>query len=75
MKLILQKGETKMKSYIKQIYEEGLGKSIYIPLKKKIDKKTKGKTKKVLSKLLKIVYMGVALIIAFLLFYIAYPFS
>ena len=75
MKSILQKGEVKMKSYIKQIYEEGLGKSIYVPLKKKIDRKTTGKTKEILLKLLKVIYMVIALFIAFLLFYIAYPFN
>ena len=40
MTLILQKGVNNMKDYINQINEEGLGKSIYVPLKKMIDKNT-----------------------------------
>lgn len=64
-----------MKEYIKQIYEEGLGRSVYVPLKKKIDKKTKGNTNKFLTKSIKVIYGILALIIAFLLFYVAYPFN
>ena len=64
-----------MKEYIKQVYEEGLGRSIYVPVKKKIDKKTKGNTNKLLTKLVKFEYGIIALVIAFLLFYVAYPFN
>ena len=64
-----------MKEYIKQVYEEGLGRSIYVPVKKKIDKTTKGNTNKFLTKLVKFVYGIIALVIAFLLFYVAYPFN
>lgn len=64
-----------MKDYIRQVYEEGLGRSIYVPLKKKIDNKTKGSTNKFLTKLVKIIYGIIALAIAFLLFYVAYPFN
>lgn len=64
-----------MKEYIRQIYEEGLGRSVYIPIKKNIDKKTKGDKNKFLTKLIKIIYGIIAFIIAFLLFYVAYPFN
>lgn len=75
MMLILQKGVNNMKDYIKQIYEEGLGKSIYVPLKKMIDKNTNGGSNDFFTKLIKIIYGIFALIVAFILFYIAYPFN
>ena len=64
-----------MKDYVRQVYEEGLRRSVYVPLKKKIDKKTKGSTNKFLTNLVKIIYGIIALVIAFLLFYVAYPFN
>lgn len=64
-----------MKDYIRQIYEEGLGRSVYVPLKKIIDKKTKGSTNKFFTKLIKVIYGIIALVIAFVLFYVAYPFN
>ncbi len=64
-----------MKEYIKQVYEEGLGKTVYIPIKQKIDKNTKGSSNVILTKLIKIIYGIIALIIAFILFYVAYPFN
>lgn len=64
-----------MKNYWKQIYEEGLGKTIYVPLKKSIDNSIKGKMNKILTIFTKLFYAIIAFAIAFLLFYVAYPFN
>lgn len=64
-----------MKGYINQIFEEGLGSTIFKPIKGQIDKHTKGNINKILTSILKFVYIILAILIAFCLFYVAYPFN
>lgn len=63
-----------MKGYINQIFHEGLGSTLYTPIKKLIDKKTKGKVNKVITILVTIIYIALILLIAFGLFYVTFPF-
>lgn len=54
--------------YINQIFYEGLGKSIYVPLENKIKKIN---NKKIINKLIiitKVMYMIIALLLAIILF-------
>ena len=62
-----------MKEYIRQIYEEGLGYVVFQPIKKYIDKNTKGEKKLVLNNILKVVYLIIALILTIVLFYVKFP--
>ena len=58
-----------MKKYIDQIFYEGLGKTIYLPIEKLIKKINKETLKNRLIILTKIIYFVIALIIAIFLFY------
>lgn len=58
-----------MKKYIDQIFYEGLGKSLYYPVEKIINKITNDKLKKVFTIIVKCLYFIVAISIAFMLFY------
>jgi len=58
-----------MKKYIDQIFYEGLGKSLYYPVEKLINKITNEHLKKLFTIIVKCVYFVVAISIAFMLFY------
>lgn len=62
-----------MKEYIKQIYEEGLGLSVYKPIEKKIKKIKNIDLRKYLSNVYKVIYMLLAITISILLFIATYP--
>ena len=57
-----------MKKYIDQIFYEGLGKSIYCPVEKFINKSENKIIKKVFTIIVKCLYFIVAISIAFMLF-------
>jgi len=58
-----------MKKYIDQIFYEGLGKSIYVPIEKLIDKITNKRVRKLFTIIVKCLYFVLAIFIAFMLFY------
>ena len=58
-----------MKEYIDQIFYEGLGKSIYCPLEKVIEKLNNNVFKKYLTLLCKVIYFIISIIIAIVLLY------
>ncbi|MBQ3021472.1 MAG: hypothetical protein IJD92_04550 [Bacilli bacterium] len=58
-----------MKKYIDQIYYEGLGKSIYYPLEKLINKINNNSVRKIINIILKSLYFIIALFIAIMLCY------
>ncbi len=58
-----------MKKYIDQIFYEGLGKSIYYPIEKLIDKINNKTVKNIFTIIVKCIYFIVAITIAFMLFY------
>lgn len=58
-----------MKKYIDQIFYEGLGRSIYYPIEKLIDKINNKSIKNIFTIIVKCIYFIVAIIIAFMLFY------
>lgn len=62
-----------MKEYIKQIYDEGLGLSVYKPIEKKIEKIKNKDLKKTCSILFKAIYMLLAITISIILFLATYP--
>ena len=62
-----------MKEYIKQIYDEGLGFSVYKPIEKKIKKIKNKDLKKTCSILFKVIYMLLAIMISIILFLATYP--
>ena len=62
-----------MKEYIKQIYDEGLGLTLYKPVEKKIKKIKVKELKKFLNYLYKAFYMILAIVISILLFLATYP--
>ena len=61
------------KKYTKQIYEEGLGASVFVPVDEAIKSKTKKKTRKFLSLSWKIFYTILAILVAALLFWYNFP--
>ena len=60
------------KKYTNQIYEEGLGASVFVPVDNAIKNNTK-KTRKVLSIGWKIIYTLLAVLVAALLFWLTFP--
>jgi len=58
-----------MKKYLDQIFYEGLGKTIYLPIEKLINKINNKSFKNILIIFLKIMYFVIALVIAICLFY------
>ena len=58
-----------MKKYIDQIFYEGLGKSIYYPVEKLINKINNKSVKNIFTIIVKCIYFIVAIAIAFMLFY------
>jgi len=58
-----------MKKYIDQIFYEGLGKTLYYPIEKQINKIKNNKIKKTFTIIVKSLYLIIALFIAFMLFY------
>lgn len=58
-----------MKKYIDQIFYEGLGRSIYYPIEKLIDKISNNIVKNIFTIIVKCIYFIVAITIAFMLFY------
>lgn len=62
-----------MKEYIKQIYDEGLGLSVYKPIEKKIKKIKNKELKRYCSILFKVIYMLLAITISIILFLATYP--
>lgn len=58
-----------MKKYIDQIFYEGLGKTVYYPTEKKINKIKNKKTKKIFTLIVKSLYFILAILIAVVLFY------
>lgn len=62
-----------MKGYIKQIYNEGLGLTLYKPAEQVINKIKNRIVKNILIILYKCIYFIVAITIAILLFLVTYP--
>jgi len=62
-----------MKEYVKQIYNEGLGLTLYKPVEIKIKKLKNDKVKTVLLNIYKFLYLIIAFVIAIILFWITYP--
>lgn len=62
-----------MKSYIRQIYEEGLGATLYKPINNFLANHLKGKFRIVVKKVFKTLYFFIALLVAFLIFYATFP--
>ena len=58
-----------MKEYLNQIFYEGLGKSIYVPLENKISRINNDSVVKYLTKLCKVIYFILSIIIAIVLLY------
>lgn len=58
-----------MKKYIDQIFYEGLGKSIYCPIEKVINKINNLKVRNMLTIIVKCLYFVIAISIAVMLFY------
>lgn len=58
-----------MKKYIDQIFYEGLGRSIYYPIEKLINKINNKNVKSMFTIIVKCLYFIVAITIAFMLFY------
>lgn len=58
-----------MKRYIDQIFYEGLGKSLYYPVEKLINKINNDKIRNIFTFIVKCLYFIIAIIIAFMLFY------
>lgn len=63
-----------MKSLLDQILYEGLGSVVYVPIKKKIDKKNiNPKYKKILNTIIKILFITIAVLFALGLLYFQLP--
>ena len=62
-----------MKEYIKQIYDEGLGLTLYKPVESKIKKIKNNNTKKLLIRAYKILYLLFSVLVAIILFIVTYP--
>ena len=58
-----------MKEYIDQIFYEGLGKSIYVPLENEIGKIKKESVVKYLTYICKVTYFIISIFIAIMLLY------
>lgn len=58
-----------MKKYVNQIFYEGLGKSIYYPIEKVINKINNKKIRNVFTFIVKCLYFVIAISIAIMLFY------
>ena len=61
------------KKYTSQIYEEGLGATVYVPVDDAIKSKKNQKAKKVLGISWKIIYTILAILMALLLFWLTFP--
>ena len=62
-----------MKKYVEQIYNEGLGLTIYKPIANLIEKIKCSGLKRVLICLYKIIYLIFAIAISIILFLVTYP--
>lgn len=63
-----------MKSLLDQILYEGLGSVVYVPIKKKIDKKNiNPKYKKILNTIIKILFITTSVLFALGLLYFQLP--
>ena len=58
-----------MKKYIDQIFYEGLGKTIYVPVENKIKNIKNEKLRNIFTVSVKCLYFVLAILIAFMLFY------
>jgi len=58
-----------MKKYIDQIFYEGLGKTIYYPIEKKLNNISNKKITKIFTIIVKCLYFIFAILIAIMLFY------
>lgn len=58
-----------MKTYIDQIFYEGLGKSVYCPIENKINKIKNESVKKTLITIVKTIYFIIAIAIACMIVY------
>lgn len=58
-----------MKKYIEQIFYEGLGRSIYLPIEKRINKINDVRLRNIFTIIVKCLYFIIALSIAIMLFY------
>lgn len=58
-----------MKTYIDQIFYEGLGKSVYCPIENKINKIKNDSVKKALITIVKTIYFIIAISIACMIVY------
>ena len=59
-----------MKEYIDQIFYEGLGYSLYVPIENKIKKINNKKLNKIIINTYKVVYIVFSLIIALFILYV-----
>lgn len=64
-----------MHSFFNQVYNEGLGASIYLPIENLINKLNNKHLAKVLIIIWKAIYLLLLLLTASILFYISYPFK
>lgn len=62
-----------MKEYVKQIYNEGLGLTLYKPIEKVLKKIKNNNMKNMLLGVYKFLYMLLAIVIAVCLFLVTYP--
>lgn len=63
-----------MKEYVNQIYNEGLGANLYVPLRNVINTKIDSKAiKKVFISIINVVYFIIAIAVSIFLFLITYP--
>lgn len=59
-----------MKEYIDQIFYEGLGYSLYVPIENKIKKINNKKLNKILINTYKVVYIVFSIILALIILYV-----
>ena len=64
-----------MRSIINQIYYEGIGKSIYVPVENIINNIKNDYIKDFLLYIVRFLYLFLIIMIAAFLFYISYPFK
>ena len=62
-----------MREYVEQIYNEGLGLTLYKPVENKLKKIKNNKLKKILINVYKFLYLLLAIIISIALFLVTYP--
>ena len=58
-----------MKKYIDQIYNEGLGTTLYIPIEKKLNNINKESLRKIFIKIYRVLYFIFAIVLAIIILY------